>query len=241
MRARRSHSAPARAAGLALALAGAAALAGCGRSTAPADTPPPEVRPPSRETVEQLRQQKREFLRHDEASPLPPDVAAWWDGPFFYPFDPTWQYVVRVEPYDEPVPLRMITTEGEERPAVRWGQLAFERDGRRFTLQVYRLRDVSEAEWDEPFLPFGSTTDGTETYPAGRYVELAGGRDGWYVLDFNLAYNPSCAYGGSGFACPQTPPENRLDIAVRAGERDWVRRDEAPAETAGAGGAGGER
>lgn len=76
------------------------------------------------------------------------------------------------------------------------------------------------------FLPFRDATNGRETYGAGRYLlDTAkgadlGGRaaDGLLVLDFNFAYHPSCAFDPR-WACPLAPPENRLDIAVRAGER----------------------
>lgn len=76
------------------------------------------------------------------------------------------------------------------------------------------------------FLPFRDGTNGTETYGAGRYlVDSAKSADlgsdphrGTLVLDFNFAYQPSCAFDPK-WACPLAPPENRLDIPVRAGER----------------------
>jgi uncharacterized protein (DUF1684 family) len=76
------------------------------------------------------------------------------------------------------------------------------------------------------FLPFRDATNGVETYGAGRYLlDTAkgadmgdGARPGTLVLDFNFAYQPSCAFDPK-WACPLAPPENRLDVAVRAGER----------------------
>ena len=75
------------------------------------------------------------------------------------------------------------------------------------------------------FLPFRDATAGRETYGAGRYLldtvkgsDLGAGPDGRLVLDFNFAYNPSCAYDPR-WACPLAPPPNRLDVEVRAGER----------------------
>jgi hypothetical protein len=85
------------------------------------------------------------------------------------------------------------------------------------------------------FLPFLDATSGTETYGAGRYVDLAPGLDGWYVLDFNLAYHPLCAYGRTDYRCPKTPEENRLPFAVRAGERGWAVHGAAKAGDPGAG------
>ena len=76
------------------------------------------------------------------------------------------------------------------------------------------------------FLAFTDETTGRETYPAGRYIELDGPPGGPYVLDFNLAYNPYCAYGRpERFACPRTPPENRLSVPIEAGERGYRSED----------------
>jgi uncharacterized protein (DUF1684 family) len=76
------------------------------------------------------------------------------------------------------------------------------------------------------FIPFRDTTNGTDTYGAGRYlVDGAKGADlggdphtGEIIIDFNFAYQPSCAFDPR-WACPLAPPENRLDVAIRAGER----------------------
>ena len=77
-------------------------------------------------------------------------------------------------------------------------------------------------EGDEPgpnlFVPFLDQTSGTETYGAGRYLDIEPDEDGTYALDFNLAYHPSCVYDVR-FSCPLTPAENRLDTRIEAGER----------------------
>ena len=74
------------------------------------------------------------------------------------------------------------------------------------------------------FLPFADATRGRETYGGGRYLldtvkgADLGEEDGRLVLDFNFAYNPSCSYDPR-WVCPLSPPENRLPVAVRAGEQ----------------------
>ncbi len=68
-------------------------------------------------------------------------------------------------------------------------------------------------------MPFRDATSGTETYGAGRYLDLEPLPDGSYDLDFNLAYSPYCAYSPS-YSCPLPPPENRLGARILAGERD---------------------
>ena len=67
-------------------------------------------------------------------------------------------------------------------------------------------------------MPFLDETSGTVTYGAGRYLDLDPEEDGTYVLDFNLAYHPSCVYDAR-FSCPLTPAENRLPVRIEAGER----------------------
>ena len=67
-------------------------------------------------------------------------------------------------------------------------------------------------------MPFLDATSGTETYGAGRYLDLEPDDDGTWTLDFNLAYQPSCVYDPR-YSCPLTPPENRLGVRVEAGER----------------------
>ena len=68
------------------------------------------------------------------------------------------------------------------------------------------------------FLPFVDSLAGQETYPAGRYVEVERLPNGKFQVDFNLAYNPYCAYNDQ-WSCPLTPAENRLKVAIRAGEK----------------------
>ncbi len=71
------------------------------------------------------------------------------------------------------------------------------------------------------FVPFRDATSGVETYTAGRYIDLRENTSGFYDLDFNRAYNPSCAYG-QDFSCPIPPEENRLAVPIRAGERKYA-------------------
>ena len=68
------------------------------------------------------------------------------------------------------------------------------------------------------FVPFLDATSGSETYGAGRYLDVPVEDDGTYSIDFNLAYHPSCVYDAK-FSCPLTPAENRLPVRIEAGER----------------------
>ena len=198
--------------------------AGCGGPAPPAETPPPPEAMPflSEQEVAARRAAKDEEFRTDPDSPLREDLRASFRGLQYWPYNPSWRFAVRLHRWPEEVPFILVTTSGKERPAARVGYVEFDHGGKRWRLQVYRLRDLPPGHEDDLFLPFRDATSGRETYAAGRYVDLAPGPDGWYVLDFNLAYHPLCAYGRKIYVCPRTPEENTLPFPVRAGEKGWV-------------------
>jgi uncharacterized protein (DUF1684 family) len=180
--------------------------------------------PPPRsweQEVAAARHERDVAFASDPDSPIPMAARSTFRGLSHYPPDPTWRYAGWIERYDPAERTSIVTTSGRPRPCERWGRVTFSRDGRVLTLQVYRLLDLPDRPGGEGlFLPFKDQTTGNETYAAGRYVDLVGPDGGPFVLDFNLAYNPSCAYGDPDrFQCPVTPAENRLPIAVTAGER----------------------
>jgi hypothetical protein len=165
----------------------------------------------------EFRQRRDSYFAQDPDSPLLGQERGSFTGLEYFDPDPSLYFVGELRLYAEPESVQMVTTAGQIRAAQRSGFVAFRIDGKLCRLQVYRLTDGSGGL----FLPFQDLTTGSETYPAGRYVDLIpSSAAGPYELDFNLAYNPSCAYGGAErFACPVTPAENRLDVRIAAGER----------------------
>jgi uncharacterized protein (DUF1684 family) len=160
-----------------------------------------------------------EFREASDTPLLPADLRS-FDGLDYWAPDPEYRLVGPLEIYDHPERFEIPTTTGKIRPCERYGRVTFELDGRTLTLQVYRLLDAGNDRG--LFLPFTDRTTGVETYPAGRYIDLDGQPGGLYVLDFNAAYNPLCAYGKpEEYVCPVTPRENRLDVRIEAGERGY--------------------
>jgi uncharacterized protein len=165
------------------------------------------------------RSAKDGLFRSHAQSPLPAEAREGFAGLPYLDYDPALRVLAEVEPAE---PLRiLIAGSGEEpTPFRRFADAVFELDGEPRRLALYWL----EGYGGGAFLPFGDTTSGSETYGAGRYLldtvkgADLGEQDGRLVLDFNFAYNPSCAYDPR-WACPLTPPENRLPVAIRAGER----------------------
>jgi uncharacterized protein (DUF1684 family) len=125
---------------------------------------------------------------------------------------------VRLQPLDTSldVEVQVQTSDGALRGGRRVGALVFEVGGQEQRLTALQLADN---QGDTLFVPFRDATSGTETYGAGRYLDLEPLPDGSYDLDFNLAYSPYCAYSPS-YSCPLPPPENRLGAHILAGERD---------------------
>jgi uncharacterized protein (DUF1684 family) len=171
------------------------------------------------EAVDGFRADKDEFFATDPRSPIPePDREAFTGLPYF-PVDPGLRFDgLALEPYtgDEPSDFQIPTSDGRLRPAHRAGRLSFEVDGTTHRLTGYTFDEGGDD--GSLFVPFLDRTSGTETYGAGRYLDLEPEDDGTYALDFNLAYHPSCVYDPK-YSCPLTPAENRLPIRIEAGER----------------------
>ena len=115
----------------------------------------------------------------------------------------------------KPRPVEIPDTGGEVRAAVEVGYFLLDLGAGPERLPLFRMEESGGF-----FLPFTDATTEVETYPAGRYLEVEALGGDRFRLDFNLAYNPYCAYGGD-WSCPITPESNRLQAAVRAGERGY--------------------
>ncbi len=134
----------------------------------------------------------------------------------YYRMDPAWRVEGRFEVYDPPKPIPFPTVMGTTSNEPSPGAVVFQAAG-----GSHRLDVLHGAEEDEIFIIFGDPTNGKQTYGGGRFLYAeAPGDDGRVVLDFNKAYNPPCAF--TPFAtCPLPPTQNRLTVAVRAGEKSY--------------------
>jgi uncharacterized protein (DUF1684 family) len=168
---------------------------------------------------EMWRASKDSLFKDHPQSALTPASRETFDGLPYYDYDPSFRVIAHVEDVE---PRRYeIQTSGDETMAfTRFGVAGFFLQGRQLQLEVYWLATYGGGI----FLPFRDATSGKTTYGAGRYLlDTVKGADLGNVgtrlaLDFNFAYNPSCAYDPR-WVCPLAPPENRLEIAIEAGER----------------------
>ena len=160
----------------------------------------------------------RLFREHPQ-SPIPSGERAGYSGPHLYDYDPAWCLTGEIEAAP-PLRLEIATSNVETMAFSRFGVVRFARAGSDLALELYWL----EGYGGGLFLPFADATSGEQTYGAGRYLldtvkgADLGQQDGRLVIDFNFAYQPSCAYDPR-WTCPLAPPANRLAVPVRAGER----------------------
>jgi uncharacterized protein (DUF1684 family) len=158
------------------------------------------------------------FSRHPQ-SPLTSEARKSFTGLPYYDYGSDYRVLAEVESAD-PHTYEIATSGDGAYEFTRFGTAAFELHGRQLALELYWL----EGYGGGVFLPFRDDTSGRSTYGAGRYLfdtvkgADLGDQDGRLVLDFNFAYNPSCAYDPK-WVCPLAPPPNRLDVAIEAGER----------------------
>lgn len=162
------------------------------------------------------------LFREHQQSPLTPSRRASFQGLDCFSYDPALRFAVSLDAVFDHEPIH----------------LELGKDGRMTLVPFAMTRGLGEAlgaeltlYWIEGygggvFLPFGDTTNGKETFPGGRNLldtiksaDLGRSNDGRMILDFNFAYYPSCAYS-EAWVCPLSPPENRLPVSVRAGERN---------------------
>ncbi|HXG87199.1 MAG TPA: DUF1684 domain-containing protein [Vicinamibacterales bacterium] len=131
----------------------------------------------------------------------------------YFPIDESYAVPAQLEPAAQPVRLQMPTSTGRLRDTQLIGSLAFSIKGQSYKLAAF-LEDGSR----QLFVPFSDLTSGTETYQAGRYMNLNPTATGIYIVDFNIAYHPYCYYNAE-YDCPLPPTQNRLTVPIRAGER----------------------
>lgn len=120
--------------------------------------------------------------------------------------------------------FQMPTSSGKTKPYKRYGIAKMQHAGKTFELSIYQNQNfLNDPELkDYLFIPFLDATNGETTYEGGRYIDLRlyEIKNGVAVIDFNLCYNPYCAYS-TGYNCPVPPAENRLKIKIEAGEKKF--------------------
>jgi uncharacterized protein (DUF1684 family) len=165
--------------------------------------------------VTEERARKDEFFRNGSDSPVKPADHDTFLPLTYFDIDPVYAPPARLRLLEDRTRLVMPTSTGKLREMERVGHLEFTLKGEPQKLTAFI---EAGAEVSRLFVPFSDLTSGTETYQAGRYMDIDPQSSGVYVVDFNLAYHPYCYYNAE-YDCPFPPAENRLPTPVRAGER----------------------
>ena len=163
------------------------------------------------DSLQVFRIEKDSFFANHPQSPLTREQTKSFQGLDYFPEAPELRFELVVEAFPERSEIEMQTSTGDIQAYIRYGKICFPVEGQDAELTVY-------ANENGFFLPFVDSLAGTETYPAGRYLEPEVLPNGKFLVDFNLAYNPYCAYNDL-WSCPLTPFENRLKVPIRAWEK----------------------
>ena len=174
---------------------------------------PPEDYP---STIAAQRAAKDEAFKAAPGDPVPADKMASLVPLAYFPIDEMYAVPATLEPAAERTRLQVPTSTGKIRDIERIGTLKFLVKGQKMSLTAFH--ELDQPQIKRLFVPFSDLTTGTETYSAGRYMELDPTPTGIYVVDFNVAYHPYCYYNEE-YDCPYPPKENRLEMPIRAGER----------------------
>jgi uncharacterized protein (DUF1684 family) len=134
----------------------------------------------------------------------------------YFPIDDAWAVRAKFHPYQPAKSVPILNVLGMVEDMQSPGYLTFSADGKEWRLDAL----LEEADATDLFIMFADATSGRETYGAGRFMYVPLPLDGVVPLDFNVAYNPPCAF--NEFAtCPLPPRQNRLKLRVDAGERTY--------------------
>ena len=131
----------------------------------------------------------------------------------WFPIDPSWKITAKFSPYPKPHTILFDSQNGVKQPMESPGYVTFTRGGKQ-----YRLEPVREDR--QLFFIFRDATSNKTTYGAARFLYAAPASGGTVILDFNEAINPPCAFTAYA-TCPLPPPQNRLTLAVTAGEKKY--------------------
>lgn len=161
--------------------------------------------------LDDFRKSKDEFFDSSPNSPLTEEQKESFKGLSYFPKNPDLALEIEVKPLGQLEMIQLPTSTGDIQAYTRYGRFKFEVDGQAAELTLFGSPHGY-------FLPFVDSHAGRETYGAGRYLDPHQLPDGKFLIDFNLAYNPYCAYN-ENWNCPLPPAENRLNVPINAGEK----------------------
>lgn len=177
--------------------------------------------------IKNFREGRDKEFRNRKESPLLEEDFLNFKGLEYFPTDEKFSVKAKLEKTADARSFMMPTSVGKSAKFIKYGVLKFELDGKTHSLSIYQSEALLKTKEfkDLLFIPFRDLTNGKETYGGGRYLDIkipSGSSSGGVILNFNLAYNPNCAYGSDKYACPVPPMANFLQVKIMAGEKKFV-------------------
>ena len=172
-----------------------------------------------------FREGRDKEFRNKEESPLKDEDFSIFKGLDYFPVNKKFQVNADFTQTTDERYFQLPTSSGKTKKYKKFGVLKFRLNGKNYSLNVYQADAEVLAKYPEYkdllFVPFKDATSGKATYGGGRYVDIKTPLGGKVILDFNLAYNPNCAYGSDRYSCPIPPKENFLQVEINAGEKSY--------------------
>ena len=157
-------------------------------------------------------------MQYDKNSPFHKKGDVPFAGLKFFDVDSTYKVMAKLTVFPFPEPYKMQMSDGSIQPYVKFAWANFNLKGIEQKVVLLKMEDYMDENWF--FLPFYDETSARESYGGGRFLEIDNDNTGVIEIDFNMAYNPYCAYN-SDYRCPIPPIENRITVAVEAGEKAY--------------------
>lgn len=167
-----------------------------------------------------FRKQKDHYFRTSPDSPIGNKEN--FKGLVYYEPNSNLKVKANLTLLNDTLPFSLSKNDGKKTKYIRYAIANFTVNNQEQQLTLLKLKD--KIDNNVLFIPFADKTNGGETYEGGRYLDVKLKNEKTIVLDFNLAYNPYCAYSYK-YSCPVPPRENILSIPIQAGEKKFVHED----------------
>jgi uncharacterized protein (DUF1684 family) len=171
-----------------------------------------------RQSVLEEREKITEFMKNSPDSPFRKKGNVRFEGLKYFEVDPTFRVEAKISRYENPEQIMLTLSDGSREKYFKYATAEFDLSGKPQRLVLLKAESYWNEDW--VFLPFYDETSTHESYGGGRYLEITYTGGNQATLDFNLCYNPYCAYTDT-YRCPFPPSENQITVKVTAGEKKY--------------------
>lgn len=161
------------------------------------------------------------FYLDSTTTPLSRAERKEFEGIHHFPIDLKYRVEAHLEKFKTSDTVIFSTSSGKKKRYIKYAKAIFKLDGKKHMLVLYKMADPKKPEYANlVFLPFTDLTSNYETYGGGRYIDLQATDSDKMIIDFNLCYQPYCAYSHNGWSCPIPPQENFVNTKIKGGVKN---------------------